>query len=115
VTETLNGTWCAVYTLGHVGPVSGVILLIGTTVLVGFTVVAGMLARSIRLSSEIVGSRGVVTAAVPLGGYGEIRARVAGRSLRLSARAERPLALGAHVVVISRLGEGTVLVAPQHG
>ena len=62
------------------------------------------------VTRSLIGVRGVVTAAVPLGGFGEIRARVEERSLRLRARADLPLPLGAGVVVVEQLDETTVLV-----
>ena len=67
-------------------------------------------ARTVRASRTLVGVRGVVTAAIPLGGFGEIRARVGDRSLRLKARSQRPLALGTGVLVLHQLDESTVLV-----
>jgi membrane protein implicated in regulation of membrane protease activity len=63
----------------------------------------------------LMGVRGVVTVAVPLGGFGEIRARVGERSLRLNARSDRPLPLGTPVVVVGQLNESTVLVQPFAG
>lgn len=65
------------------------------------------------VARPLAGVRGVVTAAVPLGGFGEIRARIGERSLRLRARADQPLALGTEVVVAEQLDESTVLVRPQ--
>jgi hypothetical protein len=62
---------------------------------------------------RLIGVRGVVTSVIPLGGFGEIRARVGERSLRLRARAEESLALGTEVVVAAQLDESTVLVRPQ--
>jgi hypothetical protein len=67
------------------------------------------------LPRPLLGVRGVVTVAVPLGGFGEIRARVGERSLRLNARSDRPLPLGTPVVVVDQLNESTVLVQPFAG
>jgi hypothetical protein len=61
-------------------------------------------------SRSLVGVRGVVTAAIPLGGFGEIRVRIDERSLRLKARAAQPQALGTGVVVVEQIDESTVLV-----
>jgi len=58
----------------------------------------------------LAGVRGVVTATIPLGGFGEIRARVGERSLRLRARSDHPVALGTGVIVVQQLDESTVLV-----
>lgn len=82
-------------------------------------VVAALAVGAILLASRhpppavartLAGVRGVVTAAIPLGGFGEIRARVGERSLRLRARADQPLPLGTGVVVVEQLDESTVLV-----
>jgi hypothetical protein len=62
------------------------------------------------VTRSLIGVRGVVTSAIPLGGFGEIRARVEERSLRLRARAHQPLPLGAAVVVAEQIDESTVLV-----
>jgi membrane protein implicated in regulation of membrane protease activity len=85
-------------------------LLIVAAVIVGAVVLARRPARTIRPLRGLVGVRGVVTAAIPLGGFGEIRARVGDRSLRLRARSDRPLPLGTAVIVIQQMDESTVLV-----
>lgn len=86
-------------------------LLIVAALVVGVAVLRPR--RSVpALPRPLVGVRGVVTIAVPLGGFGEIRARVGERSLRLNARSDRPLPLGTPIVVVSQLDESTVLVQP---
>jgi membrane protein implicated in regulation of membrane protease activity len=85
-------------------------LLIVAALVVGAIMLARRPRRAVSSAPPLVGVRGVVTAAVPLGGFGEIRARVGERSLRLKARADRPLPLGARVTVIQQVDESTVLV-----
>jgi membrane protein implicated in regulation of membrane protease activity len=84
-------------------------LIVVAALVVGAVLVASR--RPARRGGSLAGVRGVVTAAIPLGGFGEIRVRVAERSLRLNARADRPLALGAGVVVVEQIDESTVRVA----
>ena len=85
-------------------------LLIVAAIVVGAVVLRKRPARAIRPLRSLVGVRGVVTAAIPLGGFGEIRARVGDRSLRLRARSDRPLPLGTGVIVVHQMDESTVLV-----
>jgi hypothetical protein len=88
--------------------------LLPCLVLMAGLVLGAMLVASRRSgtgSRSLVGVRGVVTAAIPLGGFGEIRVRIGERSLRLKARAARPQALGTGVVVVEQINESTVLVS----
>lgn len=99
----------------------GGVLAVELPLLPCIVLVAAMAVGAILIASRhpapmvqrsLAGVRGVVTAAIPLGGFGEIRARVEERSLRLRARSDQPLALGSTVVVVEQLDESTVLVRP---
>ena len=100
----------------------GGVIAIELPLLACLLVVAALAVGAILLASRrpapaiappLVGGRGVVTAAIPLGGFGEIRTRVGERSLRLRARADQPLPLGTEVVVAAQFDENTVLVRLQ--
>ncbi|MEU8295818.1 hypothetical protein AB0C04_00820 [Micromonospora sp. NPDC048909] len=59
---------------------------------------------------HLVGALGLVVTPVPADGYGEVRLRVAGQPLKLNARADRPVPLGAQVFVVQALSETSVHV-----
>ncbi|MDW5328501.1 hypothetical protein [Plantactinospora sp. KLBMP9567] len=60
--------------------------------------------------NDLVGALGVVVTPIPHAGYGEVRVRVGGQPVKLNARAERPIALGAQIFVVEALTETSVLV-----
>ncbi|MBF9130040.1 hypothetical protein I0C86_14115 [Plantactinospora sp. S1510] len=60
--------------------------------------------------NDLVGSLGVVVSPIPNGGYGEVRVRVGGQPVKLNAKAERPIAIGAQIFVVEALSETSVLV-----
>ncbi|MEQ4300591.1 hypothetical protein ABNF97_04230 [Plantactinospora sp. B6F1] len=60
--------------------------------------------------NDLVGAFGVVVTPIPSAGYGEVRVRVGGQPVKLNARAERPIALGAQIFVVEALTETSVLV-----
>jgi hypothetical protein len=64
-------------------------------------------------ASDFVGTKGVVVSPIPAGGYGEIRIRIGGQPLKLSARAAKPISLGAAVVVTDALTETNVVVTEE--
>ncbi|MEV4347093.1 hypothetical protein AB0J83_21770 [Actinoplanes sp. NPDC049596] len=60
---------------------------------------------------DLVGTLGVVVTAVPLGGgYGEVRVLLGGQPVKLYARAEHPIAAGAHVFVVEAPSDTSVVV-----
>ncbi|MEU4566124.1 hypothetical protein [Micromonospora sp. NPDC023956] len=61
---------------------------------------------------HLVGALGVVVTPIPTTGYGEVRVRLAGQPVKLNARADRPLAVGAEVFVVESLSETSVHVEP---
>jgi membrane protein implicated in regulation of membrane protease activity len=60
--------------------------------------------------ADLVGTRGVVVTPIPAGGFGEVRVRIGGQPVKLSARAERPVPLGTKVVVTSAVSDTSVIV-----
>jgi hypothetical protein len=60
--------------------------------------------------SDLVATSGTVVTPIPLGGYGEVRIRIGGQPVKLNARAELPIALGAKVVVLEALSDTSVVV-----
>ena len=63
-------------------------------------------------SNDLIGAMGVVITPVPVGGFGEVRLAIAGQQIKFNARADRPLALGTRVFVISVPSPTSVLVEP---
>ncbi|TDB73388.1 NfeD family protein [Micromonospora sp. KC721] len=59
---------------------------------------------------HLVGAIGLVVTPVPVDGYGEVRLRVAGQPVKLNARADRPIPIGAQVFVVEALSETSVHV-----
>ncbi|MFI0792046.1 hypothetical protein ACH4OY_04990 [Micromonospora rubida] len=60
--------------------------------------------------NDLVGALGLVVTPVPAGGYGEVRIRVAGLPVKLNARADEPIPIGAQVFVVEALSETSVYV-----
>jgi membrane protein implicated in regulation of membrane protease activity len=90
----------------------GLVAAVPTAWLAGKFVHAAMnMATDATLTSaDLVGISGVVITPVPSGGYGEVRLAVAGQQMKFNARADRPLALGTRVFVISVPSPTSVLV-----
>jgi membrane protein implicated in regulation of membrane protease activity len=59
---------------------------------------------------DLVGALGLVVTPVPVDGYGEVRVRVAGQPVKLNARADHPIPVGAQVFVVQALSETSVHV-----
>jgi membrane protein implicated in regulation of membrane protease activity len=64
-------------------------------------------------AGDFVGAKGVVVTPIPAGGYGEVRVRIGGQPMKLYARAAKPVALGAAVVVTDALSETNVVVTEE--
>ncbi|MFI7574444.1 hypothetical protein [Micromonospora sp. NPDC049497] len=60
--------------------------------------------------NDLVGALGLVVTPVPVDGYGEVRVRVAGTPVKLNARADRPIPVGARIFVVEALSETSVHV-----
>lgn len=59
---------------------------------------------------HLVGAIGLVVTPVPAGGYGEVRVRLAGQPVKLNARADHPIPVGAQIFVVEALSETSVHV-----
>ncbi|GAA2185467.1 hypothetical protein GCM10009848_15200 [Micromonospora lupini] len=59
---------------------------------------------------DLVGALGLVVTPVPVNGYGEVRVRVAGQPVKLNARADQPIPVGAQIFVVQALSETSVHV-----
>lgn len=62
--------------------------------------------------ADLVGAIGVVVTPISEQGYGEVRVRVAGHPVKLTARASSPLSLGADVFVVEATSHASVVVEP---
>jgi membrane protein implicated in regulation of membrane protease activity len=62
--------------------------------------------------ADLVGAIGVVVTPISSLGYGEVCVRVAGQPVKLTARAEHPLPLGAEIFVIEATSHASVVVEP---
>jgi len=60
--------------------------------------------------ADLVGAIGVVVTPIPDQGYGEVRVRLGGQPVKLNARADRPVPLGAQVFVVAAPSETSVVV-----
>jgi membrane protein implicated in regulation of membrane protease activity len=60
--------------------------------------------------TDLVGTLGVVVTPIPRQGYGEVRVRLGGQPVKLNARADRSLPMGAHVFVVEAPSETSVVV-----
>lgn len=60
--------------------------------------------------NDLVGALGVVVTPIPHAGYGEVRVRVSGQPVKLNAKSERPIAIGAQIFVVEALSDTSVLV-----
>jgi membrane protein implicated in regulation of membrane protease activity len=59
---------------------------------------------------DLIGQLGVVVTPIPATGYGEVRVRVGGQPVKLNARADKPVAIGAQVFVVEAPSDTSVIV-----
>ena len=59
---------------------------------------------------DMIGTTGVVVTPIIGSGYGEVRISLAGQPVKLSARADRPIPLGARVLVVEATSPTSVIV-----
>lgn len=59
---------------------------------------------------DLVGRPGVIVTAIPAQGYGEVRITMGGQPVKLNARSDRPVPLGARVFVIEAPSDTSVIV-----
>lgn len=60
--------------------------------------------------NDLVGSLGVVVTPIPVGGYGEVRVRVAGHPMKLNALADQAIPAGAQIFVVDAPSDTSVHV-----
>jgi membrane protein implicated in regulation of membrane protease activity len=105
----LTGTGTLAVLVGLVvGVVVAVPAAIGTIALAH--AVSRMRTDATPTRGDLVGRIGVVVTPVPAAGYGEVRVTLGGQPVKLNARADRPIALGARVFVVEALSETSVVV-----
>jgi membrane protein implicated in regulation of membrane protease activity len=59
---------------------------------------------------DMIGTTGVIVTPIIGSGYGEVRISLGGQPLKVSARADRPLALGTRVLVVEATSPTSVIV-----
>jgi membrane protein implicated in regulation of membrane protease activity len=60
--------------------------------------------------ADLIGRLGVVVTPIPPDGYGEVRISLGGQPVKLNARSDKPVPLGARVFVIQAASETSVVV-----
>jgi membrane protein implicated in regulation of membrane protease activity len=60
--------------------------------------------------SDLVGRLGVVITSIPTEGYGEVRITIGGQPVKLNARSDKPVAMGARVFVVEAPTDTSVIV-----
>jgi membrane protein implicated in regulation of membrane protease activity len=60
--------------------------------------------------AALIGRLGVVVTPITEGGYGEVRISIGGQPVKLNARADGPVPLGAHVFVVEAPSDTSVVV-----
>ncbi|MEV0131269.1 NfeD family protein [Dactylosporangium sp. NPDC050688] len=59
---------------------------------------------------DMVGTTGVVVTPITANGFGEVRISLGGQPMKLSARADRPIALGTRILVVEATSSTSVIV-----
>jgi membrane protein implicated in regulation of membrane protease activity len=60
--------------------------------------------------ADLVGRIGVVVTPIPEQGYGEVRISIGGQPVKLNAKSDQPVTLGAHVFVVEAPTDTSVVV-----
>jgi len=60
--------------------------------------------------SDLLGRIGVIVTPIPAQGYGEVRIRIGGQPVKLNAKSDKAVALGARVFVIEAPSDTSVVV-----
>ena len=94
------------------GLVAGVALAIPSAV--GTVALARAAARmrtdATPTRADLVGRLGVIVTPIPVPGFGEVRITIGGQPVKLNARSDRPVPLGARVFVIEAPSDTSVVV-----
>jgi len=100
-------------------PVSGLVAaVVGVVAAVPTGYLAWRMSRAARdmrtdatpTRADLIGTLGVVVTPIPAQGYGEVRVRLRGEPVKLSARADRPIAIGSNIFVIEATSDTSVVV-----
>jgi membrane protein implicated in regulation of membrane protease activity len=59
---------------------------------------------------DMIGTTGVVVTPITVNGFGEVRISLGGQPVKLSARADRPIPLGARILVVEATSSTSVIV-----
>ena len=59
---------------------------------------------------DMVGTTGVVVTPITANGFGEVRISLGGQPMKLSARADHPIALGTRILVVEATSSTSVIV-----
>jgi membrane protein implicated in regulation of membrane protease activity len=109
IAAALTGTGSLAVLMGLlVGTAVAVPAAIGTVALA--RVAARMRTDATPTRGDLVGRLGVVVTPIPVDGYGEVRISLGGQPVKLNARADQPVALGARVFVVEATSETSVVV-----
>jgi membrane protein implicated in regulation of membrane protease activity len=60
--------------------------------------------------TDLIGRLGVVVTPIPDSGYGEVRIAIGGQPVKLNAKSDKPVALGARVFVVEAPSDTSVVV-----
>jgi membrane protein implicated in regulation of membrane protease activity len=95
-----------------VGLVAGVVVAVpaamGTMALA--RAAARMRTDATPTRADLIGRMGVIVTAIPVQGYGEVRVSIGGQPVKLNARSDKPVALGARVFVVEAPSDTSVVV-----
>lgn len=95
-----------------VGLVTGVVLAVPSGL---GTIALARAAQRMRTDAtptrnDLIGRMGIVVTPIPAQGYGEVRISLGGQPVKLNARADQPVALGARVFVVEATSDTSVVV-----
>jgi membrane protein implicated in regulation of membrane protease activity len=94
------------------GLVTGIVIAIPSAI--GTVALARMASRmrtdATPTRSDLVGRLGVIVTPIPAQGYGEVRVSIGGQPMKLNARSDKAVALGARVFVIEAPSDTSVVV-----
>jgi membrane protein implicated in regulation of membrane protease activity len=94
------------------GLVTGIVIAIPSAI--GTMALARMASRmrtdATPTRSDLVGRLGVIVTPIPAQGYGEVRVSIGGQPMKLNARSDKAVALGARVFVIEAPSDTSVVV-----
>jgi membrane protein implicated in regulation of membrane protease activity len=95
-----------------VGVVAGILIAVPSAIgTVALARAAGrMRTDATPTRADIVGRMGVVVTPIPAQGYGEVRITMGGQPVKLNAKSDKPVALGARVFVVEAPSDTSVVV-----